>query len=194
MIGSSAGCSSLGWRVVSQRLWNICPGPSSLQSPLKSQVPLWQAVFLWLGLSPCYPFLILECSVLIVCHKEFLFWPCLFGGLCASCIFIGKSFLSLGKFSSVILLKIWSMALTWDSFSLLLITFVLSWCSKIPAYSFHFKDIIFLRWLVQFFYFIFKSWHSAFYLTHLLVRLNFQWWKFHFYLHFSWHFLQYFYL
>jgi len=33
----------------------------------------------------------------------------------ASCMFVSMSFLSLGKFSSMILLKMWSMSLIWDS-------------------------------------------------------------------------------
>lgn len=46
---------------------------------------------------------------------EFLFWSCLFDVLCASCISMSLSFLCLGKFSPMVLLKIWSISLAWDS-------------------------------------------------------------------------------
>jgi hypothetical protein len=47
-----------------------------------------------------------------MCCENFLFWSSLFGVLCASCTFIDMSFFRLGKFSSMILLKIISVPLT----------------------------------------------------------------------------------
>lgn len=46
---------------------------------------------------------------------DFLFSFCLLGSFWASYICIGVSFLSLGNFSSMIMLKAWSMPLTWHS-------------------------------------------------------------------------------
>lgn len=48
----------------------------------------------------------------MICHRELLFWSCLFGLLCVSCVCMGMSFHSLGTFS---MLKSWTMLLTWDS-------------------------------------------------------------------------------
>jgi len=47
--------------------------------------------------------------------RGFSYLTCLFSVLCASCICMGVFFLSLGKFSSMISLKIWFMPLTRDS-------------------------------------------------------------------------------
>lgn len=51
----------------------------------------------------------------MICLGDIFFYSGLFGDLCASCICLGVPFLSLGKLFSMILLKIWSMPLTWDS-------------------------------------------------------------------------------
>lgn len=40
-------------------------------------------------------------------YEEFLLWSCLFCILCVSCVFLGRSFFSLGLFPSVITLKFW---------------------------------------------------------------------------------------
>lgn len=59
-------------------------------------------------------------SVFIIrCHGKFLFWYSLFGVLCISCTLIGSP--SIGKFSSMVLLKIFSGPLT----SILLFTLFL---------------------------------------------------------------------
>ena len=50
-----------------------------------------------------------------MCQQEFLFWSSLFGVLKASCMFIGISFFRLEKFSSIILLKIFTDPLSWES-------------------------------------------------------------------------------
>jgi hypothetical protein len=47
--------------------------------------------------------------------EKFLFWSSLFGVLSASCMFMGISFLRLGKFSSIILLQILTGPLSWES-------------------------------------------------------------------------------
>jgi hypothetical protein len=44
-----------------------------------------------------------------------IFWSYLFDVLCASCNFMGITFLNLDIFSSILLLKIWSMPLNLDS-------------------------------------------------------------------------------
>jgi hypothetical protein len=46
--------------------------------------------------------------LIIMCREEFLFWSSLFGVLQASCMFMGISFYRFGKFSSIILLKIFA--------------------------------------------------------------------------------------
>jgi hypothetical protein len=46
--------------------------------------------------------------LIIIFWEEFLFWSSIFGVLLASCIFMGISFFRLGKFSSIILLKIFT--------------------------------------------------------------------------------------
>jgi hypothetical protein len=53
--------------------------------------------------------------LIIMCLEGFLFWSSLFGVLEASCMFMGISFFRLGKFSSIILLKIFIGPLTWES-------------------------------------------------------------------------------
>lgn len=59
-----------------------------------------------------------------------LVWPSLVRILCASCICMVMSFLSLGRCSSIILLQIWPMLLFWESStcSLPLIQRVGLWC------------------------------------------------------------------
>lgn len=47
----------------------------------------------------------------MACCMEFTFWTCIVRVLRAACISVHMSFLSLGKFSSMILLKIWSRPL-----------------------------------------------------------------------------------
>jgi hypothetical protein len=47
-------------------------------------------------------------------QEEFLFWSSLFGLLWASCMFMGISFFRFGKFSSIILLKIFTGPLSWE--------------------------------------------------------------------------------
>lgn len=69
-------------------------------------------------------------------HGDFHFWSCLFGVLCASSTLV--SLLTLRKFSFVILLKIGSMSLTYDSSpsSMSIIQkFSFSWCFRFPACS-----------------------------------------------------------
>lgn len=67
----------------------------------------------WLNFHACFNifslFYIITILVL-VCSEYFLFWPCLFTVLCASCIWRGMPFLSLEMFSTMIL------SLTSDSF------------------------------------------------------------------------------
>lgn len=57
------------------------------------------------------------CSIYSVFLLLFNFRSNLFGVLYACCIFIGISFLRAGKFSSMILLRIFSVPLSWDSYS-----------------------------------------------------------------------------
>lgn len=57
----------------------------------------------------CFPSLLSGLFALyfsMICNGNFLFWPFLV--LCSVCIYMGKSFLCFGKFSSMILSKIWS--------------------------------------------------------------------------------------
>ena len=57
-------------------------------------------------------------SILIIMWwEDFVFWSNLIGALQASCMFIGISFFKLGKFSSIILLKMFSGPWSWDSSS-----------------------------------------------------------------------------
>lgn len=62
------------------------------------------------------------------------FWFCLSGVLCTTCVYVGVPFFSL-KFSSVILLKICSEPLTWNSSPMPVIhRFDISQCPKVPEY------------------------------------------------------------
>lgn len=54
-------------------------------------------------------------ALTIIFHRKFIFCPCLLGVVFASCITMGMSFLNLGNFSFVILLKIWSVLLACES-------------------------------------------------------------------------------
>lgn len=87
-------------------------GPSWFwKSPLKSQVLFWwTCLYMWLFSHFQYPFFVLDISVLIIlwCGK-FLFWSSLSSVLYASWNLIDMSFLRLGKFSFIILLKIFSV-------------------------------------------------------------------------------------
>jgi hypothetical protein len=51
----------------------------------------------------------------LMCQEEFLFWFNLFRVLLASFMFLGISFFRLGKFSSIILLKIFTGPLIWEA-------------------------------------------------------------------------------
>ena len=53
--------------------------------------------------------------LIIMCQEEFLFWSSLFGVLLSSCMFMVIPFFRLGKFSSIILLKIFTDLLSWES-------------------------------------------------------------------------------
>lgn len=119
---------------------------------------------------------------------------CLFSGLCAVCVYMNLSFLSLGQFSSMILLKICSMPLTWDFSSMLIIQrFVvvlmkshmfLSCGIGFVCFSFSFPLLIWSR------YSIFQSWHSVFSLIHSTCKalpwvFSLSYWGFQFHLHFG---------
>ena len=54
------------------------------------------------------PFFSAFVVLIIMCWEEFLFRSSLFGVLLASCMFMSISFFRLGKFSSIILLKIFT--------------------------------------------------------------------------------------
>lgn len=54
-------------------------------------------------------------ALTIIFHRKFIFCPCLLGVVFASCISMGMSFLNLGNFSFMILLKIWSVLLACES-------------------------------------------------------------------------------
>lgn len=75
-------------------------------------------------------------SSLAVIHQwEFLFSSYV---ICILCISVGMSFFNLGKFLSLILLKMCSLPWNWDSSSTTVTKrFDLSWCPTVLAYSFH---------------------------------------------------------
>ena len=62
---------------------------------------------------------------IIMWLEEFLFWSCIFGVLHVSCMFMGRYFSRFRKFSSIILLRILTGPLSWES-SLSSIPFLLS--------------------------------------------------------------------
>jgi hypothetical protein len=79
----------------------------------------------------------LFCSViLLLCaNGPFFSVPVYFGDLLASCTFIGTSFVRLGKFSILILLKMFSVPLSWVSSPFLLLLFldlIFSQCLRFP--------------------------------------------------------------
>jgi hypothetical protein len=82
--------------------------------------------------------LALFCSVLIIMWKGcFLFWFILFGAFYVSCKLIGISFM-FRKFSSIILLKIFSELLSWESspFIPIMLRFMFSQCHKFKVFEF----------------------------------------------------------
>lgn len=74
----------------------------------------------------------------MICYVEFLFCSCLRGVLCTSCVCMGMSFLSL-EFSSLILIRIWSTTLIWNSSSSPSCDseWVFPWCSMLPICHLH---------------------------------------------------------
>lgn len=86
-------------------------------------------------------------------YEEFLLWSCLFGILCVSCAFLGRSFFNLGLFPSVITLKFW----LWHSPGICLLYLCLS--AKIWSFhAFTFSQLIpvpFLSFKIVFTFFSF---------------------------------------
>jgi hypothetical protein len=82
-------------------------------------------------------------------REEFLFWSCLFAVLEASCMFMGISFFRLRKLSSIILLKIFTVPLSWESslpsipviqrFGLLIVSWIswMFWVRTFLLFSFY---------------------------------------------------------
>lgn len=87
-------------------------------------------------------------------HVEFLFLTCLFGVLCASCICMSILFLSFRRFSSMILLKSWSMPLILDFF-----------LSSMPRIHRSFHEVS------MFLHIPFVHLKTTFYLSYLLILL-----------------------
>lgn len=116
----------------------------------------------------------------MACQVKFLFWTC----LCTvgSCICMVVAFLSLGKFSPMIWLKIWSMEVSWDSstssmpavlkFSL----FMMSHNSCTFFFCDFLKNINSLCYLVKILYIILEPWYSLFCLIHSTLKLEFLHW------------------
>lgn len=97
-----------------------------LVSAKRNQGLFYRSVFMLVGLL---------FNVLIIWHRDFLFWFSLFGVLYASCTLIGPFFFRLGKFSSMILFKTFSVSLAWVSAPSSTPTshwFVFSWCPRFP--------------------------------------------------------------
>jgi hypothetical protein len=122
VIESFAGYGSLCWHLCYLR---ICV--TSLQDLLAFIVsgensgviliglPLYVT---WLFSLTAFNILSLFCAfgvLTFMCQEELLFWSNLFGVLWASCMFMGISFFRVGKFSSIILLKIFTGHLSWKS-------------------------------------------------------------------------------
>jgi hypothetical protein len=92
--------------------------------PLRIHLLFWRGFLiynLWVFFS-CYlhlssfffPFFWIFNFLIMICYGEFLCCSCLFYVLWASCVCVDMSFFSFPKFSSIIiLLKSWSMLLTW---------------------------------------------------------------------------------
>ena len=99
-------------------------------------------------------------------YEEFLLWSCLFCILCVSCVFLGRSFFSLGLFPSVITLKFW----LWHSPGICLLYLCLS--AKICSFhAFAFSQLMpvpFLSFKIVFTFFFcclifyFWSWYYIF--------------------------------
>lgn len=85
-----------------------------------------------------YTLLCIHNVLTIISSKDFLFLSYLLDVLCVSFIWVGMSFFSLGKFSSIVLLKIWSMP--WIG-NLLICAYNLKnfpWYLMLSTFSFHF--------------------------------------------------------
>ena len=142
LIASLPGYSSLGWHLCSLR---VCKTFEQILLAFIDSVEtsgvILKGLLLYVTwscslaafdiLSLFYAF-----SVLIIMWWEyFLFWSHLFIFLQISCTCMAFSFFRFGKFSSMILLKIFSGPLSWESlFSSILITlrfgiFIMSWIS-----------------------------------------------------------------
>ena len=159
---------------------HIAPG----KLPLRHQLLFWRALLsMWLvtffsGSSPG-PFVVL-CIYCVIYNMMcgVFFWLCLFGVLCTTCVYLGLPFLSLRRFSPVILLKICSVPLTWNSSSVPVIhRFDVSQCPEVPEYLcvcvsiYHiiwFCDLIPLPSLCILTYLFLSQ-------THLMKFLHFKW-------------------
>lgn len=121
--------------------------------PLEGAVRIWQHPVILMGFSlyvihvfsPSYSFqyffsLYSMFNVLtMLCHRVFLFWSYLVGVYILLISVWMCHFFSLGKFSSMFLLEVWCMSMTYN-FSLWSIPIIqdllLRWCPTFPAYSF----------------------------------------------------------
>lgn len=100
-------------------------------SPLRHQLLFWWALlYMWL-------------VVLLLQVFQYTFFV-----LCASCFCISVSFFHFWTFSFMVLLKIWSMPLTWDSSPLSISTIWRFGCHGVP----HFLYVLFLLCFVSFYF------------------------------------------
>jgi hypothetical protein len=122
VIESFAGYYSLGWHLNSLRVYMTSSqdllafivskeksGVILVCLPLYVTSPLSLTAFNILSSFCAFGFFI------IMCQEGFLLWSGLFGVLQAFCIFMGITLFRLGKFSSIILLKIFTGHLRWKS-------------------------------------------------------------------------------
>lgn len=102
-------------------------------------------------------FLLSKLSIYFSCYVDLMLkynmlWGIFFFVLCIWCLVsVWASFLDLGAFSSMILVKIWSKPLTWD-YSLLSMSIIqrfgFSWCpvSCVPLVCFAFVCVVFVKY------------------------------------------------
>lgn len=119
-----------------------------------------------------HTFFVLLNVLTMTCYGDFLFCSCLFGIWWVSSICIVMSLLSLGKFSSMIFLKIWFVPLTWNCspspmilvqrFILLMVSYIscmsLSWVLKLFHSLWLFGlDLSLYLWMLLLFCLLFNS-------------------------------------